>query len=264
MVKAGYQETDILLVIDAYQLAAKIFNSFYRLSGKTQLAHLIGTASIMTELKKPSASIAAALLHAAYAEGDFGSRSVSKELRNATSPAVQQLVFAYYRLKWPYNPKEIDRLLSSIKMLNSFDREIILLRVVNELEEYIDLAPHYHQGRFVGDEAPTYMDARTLSTFAQVLGEPQLVKEINKQANKVRSAQISAQFRHKYALFNAQKSYRLTIGGRWRRLRRIMRRIQRLGLVETCQAARRRLKCAFILFMHHKNAGKKQAPPASR
>lgn len=241
MVKAGYKEEDLLLVINAYKLATKIFNGCYRRSGKTQLAHLIGTASIVAWLKKPSTSIAAALLHAAYSEGDFGCCSVSKELRNATCPAVQQLVFAYYKLKWSYDPQEINSLLSRVHTVSSFDREIILLRVVNELEDYIDLAPRYHKGR-KGSEKPTYMDAQTLCAFAQALEEPQLLKEINKQSDNLRSTKISPQLRHKYIRFHAPRSYRLTLFGHWRQLRRTMRRIQKLGLAETARAVQRRLK----------------------
>ena len=135
MVKAGYQETDILLVIDAYQLAAKIFNGCYRRSGKTQIAHLIGTASIMVWLKRSTTTVAAALLHAAYAEGDFGGKSIRRELRKATSPEVQQLIAAYYRLPWSYEPTQVSEVITKISHMIDAEREVVLLRVVNELED---------------------------------------------------------------------------------------------------------------------------------
>ncbi|MDP3698731.1 MAG: HD domain-containing protein [Nanoarchaeota archaeon] len=241
MIKAGYPESDLHRITEAYKLAAKVFAGCYRRSGKNQQAHLIGTASIMAWLRRPSISIAAALLHAVYEEGNFGSRINFKELQNATCPEVQQLVAAYYKLKWSHDLKEVDNLIARVSNMNDFYREVVLLRVVNELEDYIDLAPHYHLGR-KGDGSPTYLDDVSLRKFALALGQPRLAKEISAQSDAVRTAQIPASLHYTYPRFNPSDPYCLTIRGRWRQLLRNYRRIRKPGLIKIIQAVKRRLK----------------------
>ncbi len=241
MIEAGYHESDLHRITEAYKLATEIFVGCYRRSGKTQLAHLIGTASIMTWLRRPSISIAAALLHAAYAEGDFGSESISKELRNAIGSEVQQLVGAYYQLKWPYHPKQVNDLITSVSSMNNFDQEIILLRVVNELEDYLDFAPHYHATKRF-DGTPACLDEISLRKLALALRQPRLAEEISAQSDALRLAPIPVLLRRIYPRFNAPRSYRLTISGYWRKLRRYYRRIRKLRLIEITQALQRRLK----------------------
>ncbi|MEK6940139.1 MAG: HD domain-containing protein [Nanoarchaeota archaeon] len=241
MVAAGYDETDLALIMNAYQLATTIFVGCYRRSGKTQLAHLIGTASIMVWLKRSSTTVAAALLHAAYAEGDFGGQSIQKELRKATSPEVQRLIAAYYRLPWQYEPTQVNGLITRISHMTDAEREVVLLRVANELEDYLDAAPGYHERK---DGRLTYLDEVSLCRLAQALGQPRLVTEIQQQSTLLKAslASFPAAFRRKYVRFNAPRSYGLTLSGYWRKLQRCYRRIHKLGLLEVSKALRRRFK----------------------
>ena len=59
-------------IFASYELAMRLFTGRFRASGKTFIAHLIGTASILGSLRASSNLVAAGLLHAIYATGDFG------------------------------------------------------------------------------------------------------------------------------------------------------------------------------------------------
>ncbi|NJP21002.1 MAG: hypothetical protein HC763_20665 [Hydrococcus sp. CRU_1_1] len=68
----GYSNAELQEIFNAYQLTIELFTGQFRASGKTFIAHLVGTASILTHLRVSSKLIAAGLLHAAYSQGDFG------------------------------------------------------------------------------------------------------------------------------------------------------------------------------------------------
>ncbi|MGB5708108.1 MAG: hypothetical protein WBM41_14910 [Arenicellales bacterium] len=50
---------------DTYDLARELFSGLYRPSGKTFIAHLVGTASILAECRVSIEVIKAGLMHAA-------------------------------------------------------------------------------------------------------------------------------------------------------------------------------------------------------
>src|ERR1700676_5647271 len=70
--RKGYSESDLARVSAAYAFAARVFTGCFRPSGKVFLAHLVGTGSILAELHRPIATIAAGLLHSVYTHGEFG------------------------------------------------------------------------------------------------------------------------------------------------------------------------------------------------
>src|SRR6266849_8827294 len=68
----GYSNTDLSLVRDAYELAMLLFTGRFQPSGKSFMAHVVGTASILASLRLPATAVAAGLLHNVYVNGDFG------------------------------------------------------------------------------------------------------------------------------------------------------------------------------------------------
>ena len=70
--REGYGAADLEAVARAYDLAIALTTGRFRASGKTFIAHLVGTAGILGSLKAPGPLVVAGLLHAAYAAGDFG------------------------------------------------------------------------------------------------------------------------------------------------------------------------------------------------
>ena len=68
----GYHSSEIELVVRSYELAMRVFTGLFRSCEKTFIAHLVGTASILSKHRAPLNVVVAGLLHSAYTVGDFG------------------------------------------------------------------------------------------------------------------------------------------------------------------------------------------------
>src|SRR5437867_665839 len=70
--REGYSNAELSLIRDAYELAMHLFTGFFIASGRTQIAHVVGAASILGSLHTPAEVVAAGLIHNVYETGDFG------------------------------------------------------------------------------------------------------------------------------------------------------------------------------------------------
>ena len=101
----GYPLEAVVKVRDAYGIAGELSAGHFRASGRTFLAHVVGTASISAAFGANTAVIAAALLHAAYAHGQFpngfgdSTAAMRRWLRRRVGRAVEELVYTYSRLQ---------------------------------------------------------------------------------------------------------------------------------------------------------------------
>jgi len=140
LLDAGRAPADLARVRGAYDLATRLFAGRLRATGKTFLAHLVGTASIVAHVGGDTDLVIAALLHAAYAVGDFGdgARGVTDarraRLRAAVGARAEALVAAYEALAW--TPADVARLADGAPA----DADVLLLRLANELEDHLDRA----------------------------------------------------------------------------------------------------------------------------
>ena len=99
----GYANESLARIRAAYEVAANLFAGRFRPCGRTFIAHLVGTGSILAELGAAEPVVAAGLLHAAYEQGDFGFirwRHRRGHVRNIVGAAVEDLVWRYDGLKW--------------------------------------------------------------------------------------------------------------------------------------------------------------------
>jgi (p)ppGpp synthase/HD superfamily hydrolase len=145
--EAGYSQSDSLLVYRAYHLVTHLFTGRFRGSGKTFMAHLIGTASILGSLGVKAEIVVAGLLHAVYEFGDFGdgSKGISSRKRERVVKLVGQnvesYIVGYTALRW--NERTIPEIYDRLTALNSFERDVLLMRLANELEDHLDLGVLY-------------------------------------------------------------------------------------------------------------------------
>lgn len=190
----GYAPEDLAPVQRAYFFSARAVSARLRGSGKPFVCHLVGTASILAELDQSLEVIQAALLHAMYikSQADFGradrTRKGKKSIRRRRRILVREfgrevegLVYAYHRFKWRYHKSRIDE--DTIAAGGLYGREAVLLRLANELEDFLDGAVHLH-GRAGESEKVRkgaawrlrYMEAceSNLIHAAEYLGYPQL------------------------------------------------------------------------------------------
>lgn len=150
----GYAADDIVCLARGYELATSLFSGRFRANGKSFLAHLIGTASILVAQSMPIDVITAGLLHAAYLQGDFGfdrpmfSSSVSHPARDKVTNVIgiqaESYLFRYTRLTTQYRqcPEQVLQM-GACASLQETDKQALVLLIANELEEYLDLAMLY-------------------------------------------------------------------------------------------------------------------------
>ena len=190
--REGYSNTDISCVFNAYQLTMRLFTGCYRPSGKTFIAHLVGTASILCSLHLPVKVIAASLIHAAYASQEFGngemgiSNSKRRQIIHAVGKEVEEYVARYKALKW--NERTLSAIYDRLNMLDSIDRYVVVMRLANELEENLDFGLVY-----CGDDKYQQYTNRGNSIvveIAQKLGFPTLAAELARVFEETAVAEI--------------------------------------------------------------------------
>jgi len=141
--QGGYAHSDLSSVATAYKLAMHLFTGQFRSSGKTFIAHLVGTGSILAELGTTAQLVAAGILHACYTNGDFDkfragamSQTIRNRYRQLVGTEVEAYVDGYSSIRW--NTETIAAACSKIDAIEAIERNVLLMRLANELEEYSD------------------------------------------------------------------------------------------------------------------------------
>jgi hypothetical protein len=144
----GYSATEVSYIAKAYELAMSLFATAFRANGKPFLAHLVGTASVLAATEAPVDLIAAGLLHAAYMQGDFGLDSMAtlgkkqQYLLKVLSPQAETYVARYTTLPW--ESKSLKTFIDHPPdTLTEVDQSVLLVRLANEVEEYLDFGMVY-------------------------------------------------------------------------------------------------------------------------
>jgi (p)ppGpp synthase/HD superfamily hydrolase len=112
MYDSGYDAKQIAVVKKSYELAIILFTGRFRGSGKTFIAHLVGTASIIPSLRLAPNLIAAGLLHAAYDSGDFGNGGQGlapakrEYVRAAVGDEVEEYIARYTEFRPQWSPQK--------------------------------------------------------------------------------------------------------------------------------------------------------------
>jgi len=137
-----YSAADLVLIRGSYELAMELFAGRFRPSGKPFLCHLVGTASILASLKVSPVLVAAGLLHAAYMQGNFGAgrggmSRAKRRVRSVVSDEVEKLIASYAKLPW--SDKTVPEIYETLDRMSNSDRDMLLLRLANELEDHLDL-----------------------------------------------------------------------------------------------------------------------------
>ena len=141
MRSARYPNRDLEGVRAGYEAASVLFAGRFRPSGKTFLAHLVGTASVLAAYGAHAPLVTAGLLHASYTRGGFPGESgrdydaQRRWLRSRVGTLAEAIVHEYRRL----DPSWINHLVE-----NDIDRmpvtvaHAIVLKIANLIEERLD------------------------------------------------------------------------------------------------------------------------------
>ena len=189
----GFVESDLLRVRTAYELATQLHSARFRASGRAFTSHLIGTASLLSQLTSDPDIILTGLLHAVYDQGDFGDgRRVMTErkrayVRRAIGEAVESRIAAFSRLGW--GPGLADQLVERLDGLGKIERDAILVRLVNELDDFIELDVLYSADHAFRVEQLT-RDCKAMSELATRLDYPALARALREVTDEASRAQL--------------------------------------------------------------------------
>jgi Domain of unknown function (DUF6817) len=147
LIAAGWSEVDLDRTRAAYTLATDVFAGQMRSSGKTFVEHLVGTASAVAAVGGRPDLVHAALLHAAYTNGEFGDgrRDAAESKRAAVRVVIgveaEELVAGYATLG--YSADTIHDWQQRARTLSPPEHDLAVLRLANEVDEHIDLGTRY-------------------------------------------------------------------------------------------------------------------------
>jgi (p)ppGpp synthase/HD superfamily hydrolase len=193
----GYLKDGLIVIRNAYELAMRLFTGFFLASGRTQVAHVVGTASILGFIHLPAEVLAAGLIHNAYETGDFGdgrkgvSEARRKQVIYAVGKGVEEYVYRFPALRW--NSQTIPVIRDRLNALDPIDRNVLLIRLADQLEHYLDLGGfYYHCGveeyrKFIDTNCPIMVD------MAERMGFPALAAELERVFKETVSDEIAAE-----------------------------------------------------------------------
>jgi gluconolactonase len=144
----GYSNTDLSLVRDAYELAMLLFTGRFQPSGKSFIAHVVGTASILASLRLSAQVVAAGLLHNVYENGDFGmvrrnaSRGKRHKISRLLAPEAEEYVAKFPALHW--KSPTVQLALDNPDRLGLVDRHVLSIKLADYLEHLLDLDLLYY------------------------------------------------------------------------------------------------------------------------
>jgi (p)ppGpp synthase/HD superfamily hydrolase len=177
MLAMGYSELELLEINRAYQLVINLFSDLFRPNGKLFIAHLIGTASVLVKQQAPITVVSAGLLHAAYANGFFPdprpgiTEAKRQRVRQVVGADVEELVARYTSLRW--TQEHIQILDNCFDSLNVQDKQIILIRIANELEDHLDRGMLY-----CSKDTSAKLNQTTIAALATKMGSATLGDEL--------------------------------------------------------------------------------------
>ena len=201
MRRAGYPEADLALVRRAYDLAVRLFTAKYRGSGKPLLAHLVGTAGVLASLRAPAPLVAAGVLHAAYLFGDFGdarrgaTAAKRDTIRKEIGDGVEDIIARYDALQW--DARSVEEIHASIGDLAPGERDVLLLRLANELEDHLDLGVLYC-GNAEERRAAIRSWLHRCVDLARRLDQPALARAFERVFDEILSGDVPAILRQRH------------------------------------------------------------------
>ena len=177
----GYSAAELVMVAGAYRTATKLFANRFRPCGRPFVSHLVGTSAILVWLEAPISMVVAALSHAAYQEGDFANSLEGmtprkrKELRAAIGTEAEELVAAY-----TVSTRSLTGIMASyarFHRMSPVERDILLIQLANELDDYRELASNYAAN---ADEriAVIRQCGAQQAEMAEWLGHPELAQAL--------------------------------------------------------------------------------------
>ena len=144
-----YSTLELTQLAKAHNFAVKLADSIYRAQGVPLLNHLIRSSSIIISENGKIHIVIAMLLHAVYTVSFFNGscrqrprQSHRKLIRREFGHDVENLVWKYTQVKW-YGIEALDEHVRQLDSYSTEMRNVLLMRLTNEIEGYLDNAMAY-------------------------------------------------------------------------------------------------------------------------
>ncbi len=174
LLERGEKPGDLEVLQRAHDRAQILFEGRCRPCGKPLIAHLVGTASILAWQGARLRVITVGLLHAAYTHGNFGDASLENrrcQLRSEFGEEIAEQLLRYYRLVW--DAEHICMIQRKLGELDPEDREVLLVRLANELEDHLAFGMLRSPPSIYHELYASPLSRRVLE-IAKALGHPEL------------------------------------------------------------------------------------------
>ena len=207
-IESGKSERDLVYLRKAYETAESLFDGLYRGQHVPFIGHVVRTASILLVEQASIEVVGAGLLHAAYTVGCFSDFYHGKatdahrqEIRQVVGPETELLIFDYDQCSW-YQKECVQDHVDHVASYTLHQKNLILMRLANELEDYLDFGMAY-RGTFPFRKKIEDYGDKTIK-LAHFLGHWQLANELE----QVFDAHLSANL-PEVVLTNQKTSYQL-------------------------------------------------------
>lgn len=230
---AGWEGESLLALRHTHEFAADAVNGMYRASGARFLDHLTRTASIVLAQGSALPIVLAAHLHANEILHMFpGSRTRPptwirrKRVRELIGEEAETLTHAYPQVPWT-SPAAIEAHRAGLGAASTMQRNLILLRLANELEDYLDDATLFSRER---ELEAALVHGEATAGLARALGHGQLADELVEALPTRASLQEDLVLEHGSSFFrstNVRRKRTWPEGVAYRVFRRLRNEIRR-------------------------------------
>ena len=145
-VKSFYAKADTEIVIRAYGVAKVAHDGQFRRTGEPYITHPLAVATILADLGMPPASLAAALLHDAAEDTDYGLPEIERDF----GAEVAALVDGVTKLdKVKYGQTSAAETVRKMVMAMAKDIRVLVIKLADRLHnmQTIDAMPRENQER---------------------------------------------------------------------------------------------------------------------
>ena len=197
----GWDEATLSRLRHTYECAEEWFDGFYRGQGEPFICHLVRTASIVLTEDQSVDAVIASLLHSSYSLGRFQNRRLEKAteaerpmLQKQIGKKAEQIIWDFQHFPW-YCREALDQHLGQFDSYGEMERQILVIRLANELEDHLDLGMVYRGTRSFKEEMREY-GPRSVA-LAKRLGRTWLAGELEETFTAHREARIPEELQTK-------------------------------------------------------------------
>lgn len=231
---AKREPAELLRLREVHAFAERMCDGVYRAQGVPLLCHLVRTASIVLAERQPLRVVLAAHLHAAYLLHQFegsGRRPPGaarrEELRRVAGDDVEEILWAYPRVPF-LEPDALARHLERFEEHPPLTRDVLVVRLANELEDRLDDALSYTMDASAREFAAEH--GRRMLTLARRLGLVEMADELDEVFRRDGSWSPPEGLVADHALGYERPARRLWTAGAFERAAaRVLARLRRAG-----------------------------------